>query len=135
MESRTQVIVIVGAGSIGLWTAYHLANCYGKRVQVIVLEVLDGAFKATSGTNTGCLHFAYPREQNDLIPLGQYSFNQWDHLSQSSDFVKETGFKPHSFFSAKPGDGRDQVGVPNWIQLNEDWDISRTPLGQRTATM
>jgi glycine/D-amino acid oxidase-like deaminating enzyme len=70
--------VIIGAGSIGLSTAYHLGlaslSASSSR-KIVVLETLPTPFGATSGSCTGCFHYEF-LEQNggQLTELGKYSF-------------------------------------------------------------
>ena len=87
---RKQVTVIIGGGSIGLCTAYSLATQYRNKRDVIVLEALPDPFQAASATNTGCLrlHFEYPSEQADLMPLGKYPLRLWQQLSELGDVSK-----------------------------------------------
>lgn len=68
--------IVVGAGSIGLSTAYHLAlhqASHNKRI--IVLDALSKPFGATSGSCTGCLHYEFREPEGEhLFELGKYSF-------------------------------------------------------------
>jgi glycine/D-amino acid oxidase-like deaminating enzyme len=77
---------IIGDGSIGLSTAYHLALVWlasGSPRKIVVLETLPTPFGATSGSCTGCFHYEF-HEQNggQLTELGKYSFGIWEHLAR-----------------------------------------------------
>jgi glycine/D-amino acid oxidase-like deaminating enzyme len=54
--------VIIGAGSIGLSTPYHLALASlaaSLPRNIVVLETLPTPFGATSGSCIGCFHYGF----------------------------------------------------------------------------
>ena len=76
---------IVGAGVIGLCTAYHLAKAIRERPtmqrdRVIVIDAAKKVFSATSATNTGIL--SYTGLPEDLRALAKYSYKQWETLGR-----------------------------------------------------
>lgn len=80
--------VIVGAGSIGLWTAYYVAQGQGRRERshtIIVIETTISTFGATSGTCTRCMHYAFHDE--DLIKLGKYPLTYGNVVPKTKIFM------------------------------------------------
>ena len=80
MSAKSKTTVIVGAGSIGLWTAYYLVHAnrrtgLSSSITIIVIEASASAFGETSGTCTGCIHYKFNDEIMD--ELGKYSFAAW----------------------------------------------------------
>lgn len=70
LASRESNIAIIGAGVIGLCTAYQLAresHCTTHRV--VVFDATDDVFAASSCTNIGIL--SGNEFQDDLVPLGR----------------------------------------------------------------
>ena len=68
--------IVIGAGVIGLCTAYHLAKAVEKsntrpKHKIIVVEAAGKVFPAASSTNTGILSSTSDKE--DLQALTQYS--------------------------------------------------------------
>ncbi|KAL8835396.1 MAG: hypothetical protein Q9170_003324 [Blastenia crenularia] len=136
-EKRT--IVIVGAGSIGLSTAYNLAkssSAASSSVKIIVIDPFDRPFAASSSQCTGCFHYGFPeKETQPLLPLGKYSFDLWAAHAGNEDFQKPTGYRPHSFFGVNQGSGNGIEALPDWIQSEQTWDVDEDVLGTRNATV
>ena len=72
----------------------------------------------------------------DITPLGKYSFELWQSIARSdTQFVTDTGYRPHSFFPIIPGEGKDKKALPNWVASKEDWDVDWGTKGVICATM
>lgn len=132
---KEEVTVIIGAGVIGLCTAFHLANPLRTRSKIYVVEVFDDVFQATSATNTGILHHVYPSDQEKLTSLGTCSWEIWEKLSHDFEFAESTGWSPNTAFSAREGSGKGQEKLPEWIRLDPSWDVDGEPNGADAATM
>ena len=136
---RTETIVIVGGGSIGLSTAYHLARSSSNaspHMKIIVIDPFEETFAASSSHCTGCLHYGFTeKEAEPLLPLGLYSFDLWAAQAQSEEFRKTTGYRAHSSFGVKSGSGHGIGSLPDWIQTEPTWDVDEDVLGRRNATV
>ena len=112
--------IIVGAGVIGLCTAYHLAKTIDKkRNKVIVIEAASQVFAATSSTNTGIL--SYTGFQEELLPLAQYSYDLWEELGKVTVFRTSCGYKENANFALKIGSGKGNGELmPNWIHTKAE---------------
>ena len=112
--------IIVGAGVVGLCTAYHLAKTIDKkRHKVIVIEAASQVFAATSSTNTGIL--SYTGFQEELLPLAQYSYDLWEDLGRDTDFRTSCGYKEDANFALKRDSGKgDGESIPNWIDTKPE---------------
>ena len=112
--------VIIGAGVVGLCTAYHLSKAIDKkRHKVIVIEAASQVFAATSSTNTGIL--SYTGFQEELLPLAQYSYDLWEDLGKDTDFRTSCGYKENANFALKTGFGEgDGESIPNWIHTKTE---------------
>lgn len=132
-------IVILGDGSIGLSTAYNLAESFSMtstKVRIIVVEFSEKPFAAASSQCTGCFHYGFPEtESKPLLPLGKYSFHLWEAQAESEDFKRTTGYRAHSFFGVNSGVGHGTEALPDWIQVKPTWDIDQEVLGYRNATV
>ena len=107
MSAKNKTTVIVGAGSIGLWTAYHLAhaNCrngLSSSNTIIVIEASASAFGETSGTCTGCIHYKFDDEIMD--EFGKYSFAAWCDLAESTELYDAAGLRFDSIFRLTKND-------------------------------
>lgn len=115
--------VIVGAGVIGLCTAYQLAKAIDQssnkhKHDTIVIEAADGVFPATSSTNTGILSYSGFKE--DLQALAQYSYKQWESLARDGEhFGRDCGYKEGVNIALKPGSGEGSALLPDWIQADQ----------------
>jgi hypothetical protein len=91
----------------------------------MVLEAQTSTFTAASSHNTGCLHYDFHDSfEKDITPLGKYSFELWQSIACSdTQFLTDTGYRPHSFFPIIPGEGKDENALPNWVVSKEDWDV------------
>jgi glycine/D-amino acid oxidase-like deaminating enzyme len=129
--------VIIGAGSIGLSTAYHLALASlaaSSPRKIVVLETLPTPFGATSGSCTGCFHYEF-REQNGghLTELGKYSFDIWEHLAKDEVFQSKVGYRDHCFLEMELGKGPGLEEVPDWFQADPSWHVNEEVLRSPSA--
>lgn len=127
-------IVIVGAGSIGLWTAYFLAQAQAgpqHASKITVIDACHSPFAATSRTCTGCIHYAF--EADGLVELGRYSFELWDALSHDDAFRSAVSWRSSSIFGVERGDGENLDLLPEWLRRREGWRVNREFLGARNA--
>lgn len=130
--------MIVGGGSTGLSTAYNLAMSYStaSSVKIIVIDIFEKPFAASSSQCTGCLHYGFPeKETQPLLPLGKYSFDLWAAEAESEEFRNTIGYRAHSFFGVNSGSGRRIELLPDWIQRKPNWDIDEDVLGPNNATV
>lgn len=130
--SHKNATAIVGGGVIGLCTAYYLAKesrCTTHRV--IVVEAADDVFANSSGTNTGIL--SENEFQDDLVPLGRYSYNEWERLGSNEGFRRACGYREHVNFKLSPGSGIGHDLIPDWVRVEADWDAAMEPKDGRTA--
>lgn len=132
-------IVIVGGGSIGLSTAYNLAQWFSDsslQVRIIVIESFDKPFAVTSSTCTGCFHYGFPeKETQSLLPLGKYSFDLWAAQAESEEFRAATGYRARSSFGVNSGSGHGIDALPDWMETESTWDIDEHVLGSHNATV
>lgn len=134
-------IVIIGAGVIGLCTAYHLAKQrQGRDTVITVLDARDDVFSAASSHNTGCLHYDFHDSfGQDLTELGKYSFDIWQSIAANPDggkrFVATTGYRAQSFFPIRPGSENDEAFVPGWVDMQKDWAVDWGSKGSTSATV
>ena len=138
LPHSSKTIVIVGGGSIGLSTAYNLAKSLStaSSAKIIVIDIFEKTFAASSSQCTGCLHYGFPeKETQPLLPLGKYSFDLWAAEAESEEFKETTGYRAHSFFGVKSGSGRRTELLPDWIQKWPNWDIDEHILGPNNATV
>jgi len=116
MSAETKTTVIVGAGSIGLWTAYHLAHVnrrtgLSSSSTVIVIEASAGAFGETSKSCTGCIHYKFNDEIMD--EFGKYSFAAWRDLAGNTELYDTAGLRFDTIFGLTKNDGDGQELLPD----------------------
>lgn len=138
LRDTTPVTAIVGAGVVGLCTAYHLARAIHRHVgphlhKVIVVEAAEREFAATSGSSTGILTDS--STNNDLLDLTRYSYEEWALLGNETEFSKACGYKEGVNYSLKPGSGIGQNLIPDWVRAEADWDAMRDPNHGKLAIM
>ena len=138
LSNPTPITAIVGAGVVGLCTAYHLAKANHRRDaaqlhKVIVVEAAGREFAATSSTNTGILTDTSSNE--DLLPLTQYSYQLWEGLGNDTKFSKECGYREDVVHSLKRGSGIGQNLIPDWVHAEAEWDAVKDPDHGRMAIM
>ncbi|KAF4953758.1 hypothetical protein FGADI_5751 [Fusarium gaditjirri] len=135
MQDNT--IIIVGAGCIGLCTAYQLSKSfeeYERKPYIMVVEASDRPFAAASSACTGCFHYHFPGPLNKVLtPLGKYSFDLWAQEAQHADFRLATGYRAKSSYGIHQGDGKGLNQLPNWIKRKISWDVDNHVLGDNTA--
>ncbi|KAI0098721.1 hypothetical protein GGR51DRAFT_537676 [Nemania sp. FL0031] len=134
----SEVIVIVGAGSIGLCTAYNLAKRSSAGPRHVIIKVIDAfnqPFAGSSSNCTGCLHYGFPEKQFPAKPLGKYSFDLWASEAEDDSFKEATGYRAQSTFGIDPGNGQGLDSLPDWVKTNSNWDVNKKVLGDRTATV
>ncbi|KAL5593248.1 hypothetical protein FOBRF1_012350 [Fusarium oxysporum] len=133
------VIFIVGAGCIGLCTAYQLSKPLDnqeRKPSIIVVEASDRPFAAASSASIGCFHYHFPGPVSKVLtPLGQYSFDLWAQEAQHADSRLTTGYRANSSFGIHQGDGKDLDKLPSWIKKKTSWDVDIQVLGDSTATV
>ncbi|KAF2658916.1 FAD dependent oxidoreductase [Lophiostoma macrostomum CBS 122681] len=117
--TNTPIIIIIGAGSIGLWTAYHLAKSRLSSESIIVLEATPSAFGATSGTCSGCIHYHF--SDPHLIDLGKFSFDLWEDLATDEGFRQAVRWSSRSLLGLKKGVGSLE-GLPGWFKRGRNGD-------------
>ncbi|KAG5787673.1 hypothetical protein H9Q69_013257 [Fusarium xylarioides] len=132
-------IVIVGAGCIGLCTAYQLSRSFGneeRKPSIIIVEAGDRPFAAASSACTGCFHYHFPGPLSKILsPLGQYSFDLWTQEAQNADFRLATGYRANSSYGICQGDGKSLDRLPDWIKTETCWDVDTQVLGDNRATV
>ena len=138
LRDSTPVTAIVGAGVVGLCTAYHLARANHRLVaahlhKVIVVEAADWEFAATSSSNTGILTDSSTNK--DLLDLTRYSYQEWELLGNETEFSKACGYKEGVNYSLKPGSGIGQNLIPDWVRAEAEWDAMRDPNHGKLAIM
>lgn len=138
-QRSTDTVVIVGGGSIGLCTAYNLAQSFSNapiQMRIVVVDPFEKPFAASSSNCTGCFHYGFPeRETQPLLPLGKYSFDLWAAQAESEEFRNTTGYRTHSFFGVKSVSGHGIETLPDWIRAEPTWDVDENLLGRRNATV
>ncbi|KAI0859126.1 hypothetical protein F4860DRAFT_483965 [Xylaria cubensis] len=133
-----EAVVIVGAGSIGLCTAYNLAKHSLAKSPHIVIKVVDAfnqSFAGPSSNCTGCMHYGFPKPQFPCISLGKYSFDLWATEADDDSFKEATGYRAQSSFGIGLGSGRGLEDLPDWVKKDSNWDVNRNVLGASTATV
>ena len=132
-QATAVTTVVVGAGVIGLCTAYQLAKTINERPverkhRVIVIENASEVFPATSSTNTGIL--SYTGFIEGLRGLGQYSYEQWEALGRGDpQFNRECGYKEGANIALQPGSGEGFDLIPDWIRTKPGLVRFRYPSG------
>ncbi len=117
VQLRSQLSLALDLSDYVLRTAYHLAKANHRRDaahlhKVIVVEAAGREFAATSSTNSGILTDTYSNEF--LIPLTQYSYQQWEGLgNDTKKFSKECGYREGVIYSLKRDSGIGQNLIPD----------------------
>ena len=120
-ESEDLATVIVGAGVLGLCTAYHLAKATNDTIRhkLVVVEAAEEVFSATSSTNTGIV--SYTGFIDQLLPLAQFSYDQWEDLGRgNAEFRRSCGYREGVNFALK-SNGTDQGNaslIPDWVRAD-----------------
>ena len=134
IKGRTSVIL--GAGVIGLSTAYHLARRRGQKAshRIIVVDIQVDPFAAASKYNSGIL--SYQWFSNNLRELAEYCYAFYEDLGNNDgDFQNLTGWREFSNFRLVRGDSPSVDGAPDWVAVPEGWHIERDPEDGRAATV
>ena len=131
LVSTYDTIVVIGAGVIGLCTAYHLAReaCH----RIIVVDALPNVFEATSGSNTGILSFN--EFDTKLSSLGKYSYKLWCELGTDPLFRTTCGFRKSANFNVRHGSGKWRGFLPPWLLTQATWDACLEPTDGSAAIM
>ena len=136
MSAENKTTVIVGAGSIGLWTAYHLAHAnrragLSSSSNIIVIEASASAFGETSRTCTGCIHYKF---HDDIMDeFGKYSLAAWRDLAESNELYDAAGLRFDSIFGLTKNDGDGQELLPDWLRKSDAWRVDTEFLGAENA--
>lgn len=137
---KSNTTVIVGAGSIGLWTAYYLAKARNQATppgtdKIIVLEASETPFGETSGSCIGSIHNEF--ETEELAKLSKDSFSIWKQLAEDREFRDSVGWHSAGSTVKVTGDKKEKITVlPNWIRLNDGtWAVSSRYLEAEHAVM
>jgi len=136
MSMKNRTTIILGAGSIGLWTAYQLAHANSRAglsssSTIIVIEASASAFGETSKSCTGCIHYKFNDEIMD--EFGMYSFEAWRDLAQSNELYDTAGLRFDSIFGLTKNDGDDQELLPDWLRTSDAWKVNSEFLGANNA--
>lgn len=140
------VTVILGAGVIGLSTAYYLALAlkenttasFPRRPKIVVVEPSHDICPGASGGATGGIgDFGF----SDLVsPLGELSYSLHKDLALAYQGRKNWGFRDQNVFRVTPknftGDllppdswgpvpplQADLSTLPDWIKSSDDWSV------------
>ena len=130
-------ITVIGAGVIGLCTAYQLSqtrNTHRIAGKIIVIDTAATAFHATSQTNTGILSCSGSGFNDKLLPLAQDSYAIWEQLGRSQ-FKDFCGYKECSNYSVSAGTGRGSALLPSWFHFEKCWDTLKEPSNNKAAIM
>ena len=117
--------IVIGAGVIGLCTAYHLAKAVEEsntraRHHVIVVEAAGKVFPATSATNTGILSSTSDKE--DLEALTQYSYRLWEALGRREpQFSSVCGYREDANFALRKDADRGHDLIPDWLDSKPEY--------------
>ena len=121
----TTTTTIMGAGVIGLFTAYHLARAIHEcptreRHRVVVIDAAEKVFSATSATNTGIL--SYTGFQEDLRTLAQYSYRQWEALGrEDAQFNEECRYRERANIALKLNSSEGRNLIPDWVCTESEY--------------
>ncbi|KAK3944661.1 FAD dependent oxidoreductase [Diplogelasinospora grovesii] len=136
--------VILGAGILGLSTAYHLAlaanesssvghSRHGGDVNIVVADPASAICSGASGQCEGALGlFGFPKE---ITPLAELSYRLYARLAEEKDGRRQFGYSPmilHAIFSGKydPANPRlpfpvkrqeDLSDLPCWLKVQSSW--------------
>ena len=149
-NANSDTTIIVGGGSIGLWTAYYLAKAQiasNQEVNIVVLEAKHQIFGSASGKNTGLIHYQHgyhydgpPRgskqkvgvssrsqyamkEDEVLRELGKYSFDLWKEVHQKK-WREQLNWREDGILSVTYDENADKSESE---RLQPEWAI--LPLG------
>ena len=121
----TTTAIIVGAGIIGLCTAYHLARAIHERPTsqrhcVIVIDAAEKVFSATSATNTGIL--SYTGFQQDLRTLAQSSYRYWETLGREDiQLNEECGYRETANIALKLNSSEGRSLIPDSVCTESEY--------------
>jgi len=137
LGNSANTTVIVGAGVIGLSTAYQLAHEQqksGRVNSIIVIDINDAVCAQASACNSGCI---IPAEMDKKIrPLADYSYGMYLALAEKGeDFRSKTGFREQSLFSVNQGNGHGHDLLPSWFKTDPQWDAHSEPRSGHSALM
>ena len=113
--------VIIGAGVIGLCTAYQLGKAIDKRrlhsqQKVVVVEAAADIFSASSSTNTGILSSSGFKDE--LSGLARYSYGLWEkQAGTNADFRDTCGYKEGRNIAVCSETDRGRQLLPNWVEV------------------
>lgn len=125
-SNESPTIAVVGAGVIGLCTAYQTIKAIhecatGPRSRVVVIEAAEREFPATSSMNTGIL--SYTGFEKDLLGLAQYSYNQWEAYGRGDkQFKRDCGFREGMNIALiKKNLSEEHELTPDWIHFEPEY--------------
>lgn len=83
-KAESADIVIIGAGLIGLCTAYELAK--KKAGRILVLEKAASVATGSTGSSSACLRLRYSRKETMQLALfGQSAYQNWSEYCRAKD--------------------------------------------------
>lgn len=135
-QANVRTTVILGAGVIGLSTAYHLAKRPRKHPghRIIVIDIQKHLFAAASQYNSGIL--SYQWFSGDLRKFAEYCCEFYEDLSsKDSGFRKQTGYRDHSNFRLVCGASPSGVEAPRWLAVPEVSHVEDDPKDGKAAIM
>lgn len=138
--------VILGAGVIGLSTAYYLALALNEnstaslpdQPKVVVIEPSHDICPGASGSATGGLgDFGF---SDAVSPLGKFSYSLHKDLALAHEGKKDWGFRDQTIFRVTPKDFNgdlsppdswgplppletDLSSLPDWVKTSDDWSV------------
>lgn len=143
--SDPETTVILGAGVIGLSTAYHLATALSghssalpSRYRILVIEPSHDICPGASGGATGGLgDFGF---SETVAPLGNLSYHLHEELASAYDGSRNWGFAdqriyrvmsqnfsgdpfPSDHWGYAPPIAKNPSSLPSWINSSEDWSV------------
>jgi hypothetical protein len=146
-QATEEGIVILGAGVIGLSTAYYVALSLNEasllppsssRVPVVVIEPSNDICPGASGEATGGLgDFGFSLQTS---PLGRLSYSLHNGLASKYGGREKYGFSDLGVFRVSPKDfsgspsppdswgpsaplEKNISSLPTWIEPSEDWTV------------
>lgn len=143
--SDPESTVILGAGVIGLSTAYYLAmslsgnySTLPSRYRILVIEPSHDICPGASGGATGGLgDFGFVET---VAPLGNLSYQLHEDLASAYDGWRNWGYNDQSIYRVlsqnfsgdpfpsdswgyAPPVATDPSSLPSWIRSPEDWSV------------